>query len=70
MEPVKWPRVYRQRSEIQENSFKRMISHGALNVNYGTKKEVGPDRHQQREREKVEEGLGVWETEVEKKGDE
>ena len=27
-----WPRVYRERNEIQENSFKHMIDHGALNT--------------------------------------
>jgi hypothetical protein len=57
LEPLQWPQVYRQRSEIQENSFKRMNAHGALKVNYGIKKIVGPDRHQQRAREKVEEVL-------------
>jgi len=34
VEPTAWPQVYRERSEIQENSFKRMIDHGALNTNY------------------------------------
>jgi hypothetical protein len=43
-----WPRVYRERTERQENSFKRMIEHGALNINYGRKKIVSTDRHQQR----------------------
>ena len=32
-----------------------MIAHGALNVNYGHKKTVVPDRHQQRKREALEE---------------
>lgn len=54
---LQWPDVYRQRSEIQENSFKRMKAHGALNVNDGIKKIVGPDRHQQRARETCEEAL-------------
>ena len=52
-----WPRVYRERTEIQENSFKRMIAHGALDINYGRKKIVGPDRHQQRKRETLEASL-------------
>jgi hypothetical protein len=30
--------VYRNRAEIQENNIKRMIAHGALNINYGIKK--------------------------------
>ena len=51
LEAAQWPRVYRERNEIQENSFKRMIDHGALNTNYGRKKIVGADRHQQREHE-------------------
>jgi hypothetical protein len=50
LEASEWPQVYRERSERQENSFKRMIDHGALNTNYGRKKIVGPDRHQQRAR--------------------
>lgn len=45
-------RVSRARTERQEHSFKRMIDHGALHTNYGRKKIVGPDRHQQRAREK------------------
>jgi hypothetical protein len=49
----KWPQLYRERTERQENSFKRMIDHGALETNYGRKKIVGPDRHQQRKREDV-----------------
>ena len=51
--PIKWPSVYRQRNEIQENSFKRMKAHGALEVNYGIKKIEGPDRHQERAKAKV-----------------
>ena len=41
VEVTEWPRVYRERNEIQEHSFKRMIDHGALNTNYGRKKIVG-----------------------------
>jgi hypothetical protein len=51
VEVCKWPQLYRERTERQENSFKRMIDHGALETNYGRKKIVGPDRHQQRKRE-------------------
>jgi len=46
--PFEWPDVYRERTEIQEYRFKEMKAHGALDVNYGTKKVTGPDRHQQR----------------------
>lgn len=53
VEVCKWPQLYRERTERQENSFKRMIAHGALETNYGRKKIVGPDRQQQRKREDV-----------------
>ena len=51
--PLEWPEVYRERTEIQEHRFKEMKAHGALDVNYGTKKITGPDRHQQRACEKL-----------------
>ena len=62
-----WPRVYRERTEIQENSFKRMIDHGALETNDGRKKIVGPDRHQQRKRESLEASLETAQQRVGKK---
>ena len=40
--------LYRRRSELQENSFKRMQAHGALNTNFGVKKVWGLDRAHQR----------------------
>ena len=55
--PLEWPQLYRQRNEIQENSFKRMIEHGALNTNYGRKTIMAPDRHQQRAREKLDQAV-------------
>ena len=67
---VEWPKVYRERSEIQENSFKRMIDHGALNTNYGRKKIVGPDRHQQREQEKRDQALVAAQKRLDKKAEE
>jgi hypothetical protein len=67
---AEWPKVYRERSEIQENSFKRMIDHGALNTNYGRKKIVGPDRHQQREQEKRDQALEAAQKRLEKKAKE
>jgi hypothetical protein len=67
LEPIEWPQVYRQRNEVQENSFKGMIDHGALDINYGRKKIVGPDRHQQRAKEKVEERQEEARQKVEKK---
>jgi hypothetical protein len=69
LDSLQWPRVYRQRTETQEHSFKRMKSHGALEVNYGIKKIVGPDRHQQRAIEKLEEAKEKVELKVTKKED-
>src|SRR2546427_8448699 len=65
--PTEWPRVYRERTEMQENSFKRMIDHGALESNYGRKKIVGPDRHQQRQREQLDASLETAQQRVDKK---
>ncbi len=65
--PLEWPGVYRERNEMQEKSFKRMIAHGALNVNYGIKKIIGPDRHQMRAREEVNQALLAAHEKVEKK---
>ena len=64
---AEWPRVYRERNEIQEHSFKRMIAHGALNINYGRKTVVGPDRHQQRARAKLAKKLEAAQKRVDKK---
>src|SRR5256886_7064556 len=52
---------------MQENSFKRMIDHGALESNYGRKKIVGPDRHQQRKREQLDASLETAQQRVDKK---
>src|SRR5205823_9360856 len=68
LEPTAWPQVYRERSELQENSFKRMIDHGALNTNYGRKKIIGADRHQQRVREHLDQTLETAQKRVEKQG--
>jgi len=54
IDPLEWPATYAERTEIQENSFKRMKSHGALEVNYGVKKILVEDRHQKRVKEKLE----------------
>jgi hypothetical protein len=51
---IDWPKLYAERTEIQENAFKRMKNHGALETNYGIKKIWGPDRHQQRANEELE----------------
>jgi hypothetical protein len=67
---TEWPTVYRERSEMQEHSFKRMLDHGALNTNYGRKKISGPDRHQQREQEKRDQALVAAQKRLEKKAEE
>ena len=67
VEVREWPQLYRERTERQENSFKRMIAHGALETNYGRKKLVGPDRHQQRKREDLEASLATAQQRVDKK---
>jgi len=67
LEVTEWPRVYRARNEMQEQSFKRMIDHGALDINYGRKRIVGPDRHQQRTRAKLEQALEASQKRVAKK---
>jgi len=58
--------VYRKRNEMQELSFKRMNDHGALKTNYGRKTMLGPDRHQQRKREKLEPSLETAQQRVDK----
>ncbi|MCP4682410.1 MAG: hypothetical protein GY864_08745 [Desulfobacterales bacterium] len=50
---LKWPGLYSRRTEIQENSFKRMKEHGALTSNFGTKKIESEDRHHGRKVEKL-----------------
>jgi hypothetical protein len=69
LETTEWPRVYRERNEIQEHSFKRMNDPGALKTNYGRKKVVGPDRHQQRKREKLDQSLEAAQQRVNKKAE-
>jgi len=67
LEARQWPEVYRARTELQENAFKRMIEHGALDINAGRKTMVGPDRHQQRAEAKVRVSLEAAQSRVEKK---
>jgi len=52
-----WPELYAERTVIKENAFKRMKNHGALETNYGIKKILGPDRHQQRANEELQRKL-------------
>ena len=69
LEVTEWPRVYRARNEMQEHSFKRMIDHGALDTNYGRKKIIGADRHQQRAKEKLDQSLAAAQKRVDKKAE-
>ena len=64
-----WPRVYRERNEIQELSFKGMINHGGLDINYGRKTILGPDRHHQRKQAQLAQSLETAHTRVAKKAE-
>jgi hypothetical protein len=64
-----WPRVYRERNAIQELSFKGMIAHGGLDINYGRKTILGPDRHQQRKQEQLDASLKSAHERVAKKAE-
>ena len=66
-EASQWPWVYRARNEIQELSFKGMIDHGGLDINFGRKTIRGPDRHHQRKKEQLEQSLETAHTRVDKK---
>jgi hypothetical protein len=57
LEAEQWPEGYRARTERQENAFKRMMAHGALDINGGRKTILGPDRHQQRAEAQVRQAL-------------
>ncbi len=67
LEATQWPEVYRGRTEIQENAFKRMSDHGSLDSNVGRKTILGLDRHQQRAEAKVRASLDTAQSRVEKK---
>lgn len=67
LEAGQWPEVYRARTELQENAFRRMIDHGALDINAGRKTILGPDRHQQRAEGKVRDALEVAQHRVAKR---
>ena len=64
-----WPRVYRERNEIQELSFKGMINHGGLDINDGRKTILGPDRHHQRKQAQLAQSLETAHTRVAKKAE-
>ena len=68
-EASQWPRVYRARNEIQELSFKGMIDHGGLDINFGRKTIRGPDRHHQRKQEQLAQSLETAHTRVDKRAE-
>jgi hypothetical protein len=67
IEVSQWPRVYRERNAIQELSFKGMIDHGGLDLNFGRKTILGPDRHHQRKKEQLDQSLETAHKRVNKK---
>jgi len=69
VEVTEWPRVYRERNEIQELGFKRMIDHGGLDINHGRKTIMGPDRHHQRKKEQLAQSLETAHERVTKKAE-
>jgi hypothetical protein len=69
LEASEWPRVYRERNEMQEHSFKRMIDHGGLDINDGRKTILAPDRHHQRQAEQLAQALETAHTRVAKKAE-
>jgi isopentenyl diphosphate isomerase/L-lactate dehydrogenase-like FMN-dependent dehydrogenase len=69
LETPQWPRVYRERNERQEHRFTRMNDHGARKTNEGRKKIVGPDRQQQRKREKLDQSLEAAHQRVDKQAE-
>ncbi len=68
-EASQWPRVSRERNEMQERSFKGMIDHGGLDINFGRKTIRGPDRHHQRKTEQLEQSLETAHTRMDKKAE-
>jgi len=69
LEAREWPRVSRERNAIQELSFKGMIDHGGLDINYGRKTILGPDRHHQRKQAHLEQALEIAQERVDKKAE-
>lgn len=66
-EPIDWPKIYSKRTEVQENSFKRMKDHGALDVNFGTKTIEVDDRHHRNKLKKIEDGSASIQKRIESK---
>ena len=66
-DPIDWPKIYCRRTEVQENSFRRMKEHGALDVNFGTKTIVSEDRHHTRKLKELEDKSEKLGGKIEKK---
>jgi hypothetical protein len=69
LEASEWPRVYRERHEMQEHSCKSMIDHGGLASTYGRKTILAPDRHHQRQAEQLVQSLETAHQRVDKKAE-
>ena len=64
-----WPRVSRERNEMQARSFKGMSNHGGLDINDGRKTIRGPDRHHQRQQAQLAQSLETAHTRVAKQAE-
>jgi hypothetical protein len=69
VEAPAWPRVDRARNAMQEHSFKRMMAHGALDINEGRKRISGADRPQQRAPAKLDQALQATQQRLAKKAE-
>jgi len=69
LEASEWPRVSRERNEMQEHSFKGMIDHGGRDINDGRKTIRGPDRPHQRKQEQRAQSLETAHKGVDKKAE-
>jgi hypothetical protein len=69
LEARAWPRVSRERNEMQARSCKGMIDHGGLAINDGRTTILGPDRHHQRQQAQRAPSLETAHTRVDKKAE-
>lgn len=56
--------LYRNRAEVQENTIKDMIAHGAINTNFGRKKVWQEDRTHQRKIDRIDEKIAKRKTKL------
>ena len=64
-----WPRVSRERNEMQARSCQGMIDHGGLDSTDGRKTILGPDRPHQRQQAQLAPSLETAHTRVDKKAE-